>query len=185
MPLKVKVKSRQPVAFAGKYAGMEKYFPIECLHMEVNGHETDHLIWENGDAVQVVAITKEGKVLLVREFKKAVNKVLFGLPAGAIEENETPEEAAIRELRQETGYIGDKKKCKVIGPPYYTSPSKMTERHFIVLVFEVEEGESEPEDTETIIEIQLGTFREAKSKISMGPGQMAVRVVEDFFRENS
>lgn len=56
--------------------------------------------------VCVLALTKDNKAILVEQFRPGPGKVLLELPGGGIEENETPEQAAVRELREETGYEG-------------------------------------------------------------------------------
>jgi len=45
--------------------------------------------------------------VLEKQFRPPVGKVCIEIPAGLIDEGETPEEAAVRELREETGYVGD------------------------------------------------------------------------------
>lgn len=57
-----------------------------------------------GDAVIILAITNENNVLMVREPRSAIGKIILGLPAGKLEKDEDPKEAAIRELEEETGY---------------------------------------------------------------------------------
>lgn len=57
-----------------------------------------------GNAVVILAITDENKVLMVREARSAIGKIVLSLPAGKLEQKENPEEAAIRELEEETGY---------------------------------------------------------------------------------
>ena len=47
----------------------------------------------------------EGKLAMVRQFRYAVGSYQYELPAGGIEEGETPQEAAVRELREETGLV--------------------------------------------------------------------------------
>lgn len=59
------------------------------------------------DSVLLVCFTQDKKLILVRQFRPASNQFTVELPAGAIEKGETPEEAAHRELYEETGY-----KCK-------------------------------------------------------------------------
>ena len=44
--------------------------------------------------------------MLQKQFRPPVNKVVIEVPAGLVDEGESPEESAIRELREETGYIG-------------------------------------------------------------------------------
>jgi len=59
------------------------------------------------DFAVVVAITREGQLLMVRQFRPAANAITLELPAGHVEKGETPEEAARKELLEETGYEAD------------------------------------------------------------------------------
>ncbi|MBQ9690548.1 MAG: NUDIX hydrolase [Eggerthellaceae bacterium] len=56
------------------------------------------------DAVAVVGLTKEGNILLTREFRYPINDYCIQFPAGLREAGETPIEAGSRELLEETGY---------------------------------------------------------------------------------
>lgn len=73
--------------------------------VEIEGQiYTKREIVEHRPCVGIVAITKKGKIVLVNQYRKAVDKILTEIPAGFIEINEEPIEAAKRELREETGY---------------------------------------------------------------------------------
>lgn len=71
------------------------------------------------DAVTIFPILKdEGddmSTILVKQFRPPLDAWTIELPAGLIDEGETPEEAAIRELREETGYVGDTEDCRITG----------------------------------------------------------------------
>ncbi|MCW5904872.1 MAG: NUDIX hydrolase [Chitinophagaceae bacterium] len=52
----------------------------------------------------VVVITDDEKLVMVRQYRHAINKTTIELPGGVIDKNETPEQAAVREVLEETGY---------------------------------------------------------------------------------
>ncbi len=64
----------------------------------------EHLSIRHPGAVVVLPINHEGRVLLVRQFRPSVRRILIEAPAGALEGIEPPEIAAQRELQEETGY---------------------------------------------------------------------------------
>src|SRR5947208_17050747 len=59
------------------------------------------------DYVSVFAVTRQGTFPLVRQFRPAIEEVTIELPSGHVDEGETPEQAAARELHEETGYIAN------------------------------------------------------------------------------
>ena len=69
-----------------------------------NGRITYRDVVRHIDAVAIFAIDSEGDVLIVKQHRYPVGKELIELPAGLIDEGETPLEAAKRELKEETGY---------------------------------------------------------------------------------
>ena len=65
------------------------------------------VILEAPDWVNIVAVTPEKKVVVVKQFRFGVAKTTIEIPAGIVEEGETSERTAIRELKEETGYVAD------------------------------------------------------------------------------
>ncbi len=63
-----------------------------------------YYVLEYPDWVNVVAVTAEDQVLLIRQYRHAAGRVFLEIPGGCIDQGETPEEAARRELLEETGY---------------------------------------------------------------------------------
>jgi ADP-ribose pyrophosphatase len=59
------------------------------------------------DYVSVVALTEEDKVLIVRQYRPAVEHHTLELPSGLVDPGETPQETGRRELLEETGYQAD------------------------------------------------------------------------------
>ncbi|MFT8362412.1 MAG: NUDIX hydrolase [Sporolactobacillus sp.] len=70
-------------------------------------------------AVAVIAVTPQGKLLLVRQYRYPIDKIIYEIPAGKLEAGEDPLLAAQRELEEETGY-----KCRELRRiiSFYTTP---------------------------------------------------------------
>ncbi len=84
-----------------------RLFAIEEVHLRFsNGVETryERLVGHPEGAVLTVALTAAGEVLLVREYAVGLHRYELGLPKGRVEAGETPMQAALRELREETGF---------------------------------------------------------------------------------
>jgi 8-oxo-dGTP pyrophosphatase MutT (NUDIX family) len=64
----------------------------------------DYYLWEGADWVSIFALTAEKSVLLVRQYRQAVGTFAWELPGGIVDEGEEIMPAALRELREETGY---------------------------------------------------------------------------------
>ncbi len=72
-----------------------------------NGYEFKATVLETPDWVNIVALTPEKKILIVKQFRLGVEVVTSEVPAGVMEADEEPLSAAIRELAEETGYTTD------------------------------------------------------------------------------
>jgi 8-oxo-dGTP pyrophosphatase MutT (NUDIX family) len=71
-----------------------------------NGQTIEPIILEFGDWACVFALTKQQEVLLIRLYRRGVDKIIWEIPGGMIDPGETPLKAASRELLEETGYGG-------------------------------------------------------------------------------
>ncbi|MCP1144212.1 NUDIX domain-containing protein [Lysinibacillus endophyticus] len=69
-----------------------------------NGNQSKREIVNHPGAVAVIAITDEGKLILVEQYRKALERSIIEIPAGKLEPGEAPEVTARRELEEETGY---------------------------------------------------------------------------------
>lgn len=73
--------------------------------VQVNGHEARWDYIHHNGAAAVVAVTKEGKLLMVRQYRNALDRYTLEIPAGALDYPEEPKiECAYRELEEETGF---------------------------------------------------------------------------------
>lgn len=69
-----------------------------------NGNTSNREIIKHPGAVAVIAITEDKKIILVEQYRKALERSIIEIPAGKMERGEAPEETARRELEEETGY---------------------------------------------------------------------------------
>ena len=69
-----------------------------------NGETSKREIVNHPGAVAIIAITDEGKLVVVEQYRKALERSIIEIPAGKLEPGELPEITAARELEEETGY---------------------------------------------------------------------------------
>lgn len=80
-------------------------FRVEEVEVEVpTGKQETRWYVVKRDSVGIVPITGDGKIMLTREYRSAVGEVQWRIPAGSIEDGESPGKAAQRELREEVGF---------------------------------------------------------------------------------
>lgn len=85
-----------------------KVLDIYDDYVEVNGHKTHWDFIHHNGAAAVLPVTKEGKILMVRQYRHALNRFTLEIPAGKLDSPDEPKiECARRELEEETGYRSD------------------------------------------------------------------------------
>jgi ADP-ribose pyrophosphatase len=94
------------------------------------GRTGDFFVLESPDWVSIVPITSDGKLLLVAQYRHGTGTISLETPAGLIDAGETPEAAAARELREETGYTAQT--FRMLGETN-ANPAFMTNRFTAVL----------------------------------------------------
>lgn len=84
-----------------------------------NGRMSTREVVEHAPAVAIIPELEDGTVLLVEQFRYAVDQKILEIPAGLVEEGETPLQAAHRELMEEVGFDADS--FEEVGR-FFTSP---------------------------------------------------------------
>lgn len=133
-----------------------------------NGKEIDdyYTYIDNPDYITVIPIMTDGRILMINEWAFPVNQELLQFPEGYIDHNESPQQAAARELKEETGYIA--KEVKIIGSCLH-SHRRSTSRQYIALATGIEKIHSKDlKGLEHDIENIIFTKDEIKSKIASG-----------------
>ncbi|MFX3623882.1 MAG: NUDIX hydrolase [Ectobacillus sp.] len=129
-----------------------------------NGATSKRELVKHPGAVAVVAVTDEGKLVLVEQYRKAMEKALVEVPAGKLEPGEAPKTTAIRELEEETGYICDK--MELIAS-FYTAPGFSDEIVYLYEATGLTKKEDKAElDEDEFVELLEVSLEEAKQLIA-------------------
>lgn len=165
MARKAKVLRSQMV-FRGKVFGVRRDEVVEPGSLRA----TREIITHSGSVV-ILPVVEDGRILMIRQYRHAARQYLWELVAGRIDDGETVREAAVRELKEETGYRA-KRFTEFLD--VFPSPGFLEERMHILLVEGLTPGEAEPEADEKIIShaytveelkrmMQNGRLRDGKS----------------------
>lgn len=115
-------------------------------------------------AVAIVALDDQQRVVLVRQYRLPADQILYELPAGTLDPDETPEACAIREMQEETGY-----KPLTITPMggIYTAPGYTTEFIHLFFTDSLVPSSLEPDDDE-FVEVVSVPLAQALAMIESG-----------------
>jgi ADP-ribose pyrophosphatase len=121
-------------------------------------------IVEHPGAVAIIAVTKDKKIVLVRQFRKPAEKVLLEIPAGLVHKGERPIDGAKRELEEETGYRAGRIKEIFWG---YSSPGYSTEiiRYFLATGLKKAQPSCEEDE---IIKVALYPLKKCVDMVKKG-----------------
>lgn len=125
-----------------------KIISVQLDQVELpDGSKGEREIVKHPGAVAIVPFTKDGKMVVVRQFRKPLEKEIYEIPAGKLEQGEDPETCALRELEEETGYTS--RKINFI-TSFYTSPGFANELLYLYEAEDLEEGKAHPDADEFV-----------------------------------
>lgn len=128
------------------YEGKILNLKIETVELPNKKYSKREIV-EHPNGVAIIPIVDDS-MIMVKQYRKAVDKVMLEIPAGTLEVNEEPKEAALRELKEETGYETEKLKYLM---EFYTSPGYCDEKIYLFLASDLKEGVATPELGESVI----------------------------------
>ncbi|MDR1141702.1 MAG: NUDIX hydrolase [Planctomycetaceae bacterium] len=105
-----------------------------------------HIVVHPG-AVVMLPVLDDGRIVLIRQHRVAVDETLIELPAGTLEPNELPIATARRELIEETGYTA---KTITLITTFFTSPGFVQEKMYFFKATDLISGPTAMEDSEKI-----------------------------------
>lgn len=152
-------------AFEEKTTKTTKIYDGQIINVRVddvmlaNGITSKREIVTHPGAVGIIPITKDNKIVFVRQYRKPLEKSILEIPAGRLEEGEAPEVTAIRELEEETGYTTDGVSFVT---SFYTSPGFANELMYLYFTdrLSIAENPAEGDEQGQIETVEL-TIEEA------------------------
>jgi ADP-ribose pyrophosphatase len=170
-----------------EYPVVTPWLRVRRDHVETPGGEITYTYMEGSAAVGIVPVTRDGRVLLVREYRYTVDDWCLEVPAGGSHDagGASLEAVARKELREETGA-----ECGELIPAgwFYASNGSMNQRFHVYLALDVEiTGEPEHEETE-MIEVVLMPLADTLSLVHAGEmrdgvSALSVMLCESLLRE--
>ncbi|KAI1159320.1 ADP-ribose pyrophosphatase [Nemania serpens] len=150
-----KVMSSEPLApTEGKW--------IKLVKLTYNDHKNETRTWESAerttrakgsgvDGVGILAILEKPagpEILLQKQFRPPLNQITIELPAGLVDEGESVQEAAVRELKEETGFVGT---VSEISPVMFNDPG-MTNTNTAICSVQIDTTSPENQDPSPSLE---------------------------------
>ncbi len=144
-----------------------KVFSVDRDRVKMpNGRTVTVDIVRHSQSVVLVPVPEPGKLTLVRQYRYAVNAFLWELPAGSVDEGETPEEAARRECHEEIGLVPS---TIVRLGAMFPTPCYCDEEMFFFLLSGLEKTDEQAAvDEDEDIEVQVFDLRDVREMIRRG-----------------
>ena len=138
-----------------------------------NGHLLDATILEFRSWAIIVALTKNGEVVLVEQYRHGICDALMEFPGGVVEDGEDPAEGAKRELLEETGYTASN--IIPVGK-LYPNPALQTNTQYCFLALEAEKVSEQNLDGGEDIDVHLMPLDEVVQMAKNGQFPHALNV---------
>jgi 8-oxo-dGTP pyrophosphatase MutT (NUDIX family) len=114
----------------------------------VRGTERDFVVIQPADWCNVIALTPDRHLVLVRQFRFGIDAFSLEIPGGVMEPGEDPITAGLRELREETGFAGQR--ARVLGSVHPNPAIQSNRCHFVFVEEAIHSGELEWDADEEI-----------------------------------
>ena len=137
---------------------------------------------EPGNAVVILPITDKNEVIFVKQEREAIGKITLELPAGMIDADELPEQAAKRELEEEVGIKANKIEYLT---EFYSSCGYTNEKLYVFLAKDFEKGKQHFDGTEEILNIIKIPIEECMKKLENNEfehAQMQIAIYTYYYR---
>lgn len=157
------MEAERTVASREVYKGRLMSLRVDDVEL-ANGHRSTREIVEHPGAVAILAFTEDQQVVFVRQYRKAAERLTLEIPAGTLGAGEEPYGCAVRELKEETGFVAHTfaKVCS-----FYTAVGFCTEVLHLFMASGLQAGDQAYEDDEDIEVVTL-PLAEAMERVRDG-----------------
>ena len=145
--------------------------------LEIRGQRLARETILHPGAVVVVPALGRSRILFVRQYRRAVGRILLELPAGTLEPGERRDVCARRELQEETGWRA--RRLRRLGR-FYAAPGFLSEEMTVFLATGLEQATASPEPDELLSPVVL-TLRQVLAKIRSGAIRDAKSIIGILF----
>jgi ADP-ribose pyrophosphatase len=161
----MRVKNAERVSSQIVFTG--RVFSVERAQVRLpHGRESVQEIVRHSKSAVLIPVPEPGHVILIRQYRYSLNTWLWELPAGSVDEGETPEEAARRECHEEIGKIPA---TIVRLAAVYPTPGYCDEEMVFFRVSNLEDTHEQAEvDEDEDIEAKVFELREAREMVRRG-----------------
>ena len=136
---------------------------VDTCKLQNGTVKDDYYVLEYPDWANAVALTKDNKVIMVRQYRHAADIISLEMPGGVVEPNEDPELGIKRELLEETGYSFES--CERIAT-LYANPATSTNRTFTYLLKGGVKTHGQHLDEHEILNVEEYTIEEVRQLLA-------------------
>lgn len=167
MPISFESDPKPYKVLESKYLFQRPWLTVreERLQLHSGAIIEQFYVFEYPRWVNVIAVTKENSIVLIRQYRHAIGEVYYEIPAGVCEDGEDLCQAAQRELLEETGYGGGEWSLFMT---LCANPSIQANRTYTFLALGVEKVAHQQLESTEEITVHLKTQRELKELIEQG-----------------
>jgi ADP-ribose pyrophosphatase len=160
---------------ASKYLVKEKWatLRVDTCKLQNGAVKDDYYVLEYPDWANAVAITKENKMILVRQYRYAADIISLEIPGGVVDDGEDPEAGIKRELQEETGYTFES--CELVAT-LYPNPATSNNKTFTYLLKGGVKTHEQHLDDHEILNVEEYTIEEVRQLLADNKIDQALHV---------